>query len=83
MPESVLIYRWDVNVKRRCVMKFVSKSFTLTEKQVKIIDEKAESLGVTPSETMRRILDRVFKLDTDLVEDDGTADKTNHSGSKN
>jgi len=47
-------------------MKFVPKSFTLTENQVRIIEEKSKQLGVTPSETMRRILDKAFNIDLEL-----------------
>ena len=49
-------------------MKFVPKSFTLTENQVRIIEEKSKQLGVTPSETMRRILDKAFNIDLELTD---------------
>ena len=38
----------------------VRKEFTITERQLKVIREKAVELGISQNESLRRILDNVI-----------------------
>jgi len=42
------------------------RSYGLTDRQIKIIGEKSKQLGVSPSEFVRRILDKYFGIEQEV-----------------
>jgi hypothetical protein len=52
------------------------RSFTLTEKQIDVLELKAKEMKISASEYLRMILNRIFKLDDEIFHNTTSENKS-------